>query len=433
MPLSLFTLLLFCQLWVDLAGFTVRAEDILASILLAHLLLPLLLTGRLQYYRHPLNLPLLLWCFALLMGIGVTLSSPFDSETKKDALVNGIRLVLAIGMFFVVTQHPAPAERKLKAVMWAILGFSLVTTTVALLQIAHWEGWLPFRLPGILTTFKEGANTAPGREIFALYLGDTGSHTWSGALAMQALLVGLAGSYAKRPWHKWLAWLYFGLLTFILIRISVRNSILGLFVAIVGLIILRSRTRYLAKHLLHLAIVMAVVFVILYALLHVAPDTYFIERVRQAVPYFENGELVIDRRSNVYGRLDYWDTALKIFATSPLLGRGFYSYRVLSGLFLPRATVHAHNSYFQTLAELGILGAAALAWLTLHISCYLYRTRRFLRYKALSSLWWEFTLGSFVFLAFTALFGNTFFTPVHITFRMIALGILSSLIVEHTR
>lgn len=430
--LCLFTTLLFCQLWVDVAGFTLRAEDVLALVLLGKLFSPILLTGKLRYYRHSLNGPLLLWIGVLLLGVAVTLLAPFDGETKKNSLVNGVRLVLAIGMFFVVSQHPAPAERKLKAVMAAVVGFSLITTAVALLQIGHWDGWLPFRLPSALTTFKEGANTAKGREIFALYLGDTGSHTWSGALAMQALLVWLVGSYAKYPWRKWAAWLYFGLLTFILIRISVRNSILGLFVAMVGLGILRGQTRYLVKRILRLAGVMVVVVVALYALLYVAPDTYFIERIRQAVPRFENGELVIERGSNVYGRFDYWGVALKLFASAPLTGRGFYSYQALSGRFLPMPTVHAHNSYLQTLAELGLIGTVALGWLMLNIGRYVYRSRRYFKLREPGRLWWEFVVGSLLFLAFTMLFSNTFWSPNYVAFRMIGLGILVSLVREKT-
>ena len=430
---SLFTILLFCQLWGDIAGFTIRAEDVLALVLLGVLLLPALLTGKLRYYRHLLNMPLLLWAGVLLLGVAVTLLAPFDSETKKNALVNGVRLVLAVGVFFVVFHHPAPAEVKLKAILRAILGFSLITTAVALLQIGRWDGWLPFRLPAVLTTFKEGANTAQGREIFSLYLGDTGSHTWSGALTMQALLSWLVGSYAKRPWRKWAAWLYFGLLVYILIRISVRNSILGLFVTLAGLGVLRGQTRYLVKRLLRLVVVATIVMVVLYALLYVAPDTYFIERIRQAVPRFENGELVIERGSNVYGRFDYWGIALKLFASSPIVGRGFYSYGALSGDFYYRSIVHAHNSYLQTLAELGLVGAVALGWLMLNIGWYLYRARRYFIPCGPGRLWWEFVAGSFVFLAFTALFGNPIWSPNYIAFRMIILGILTDLTRAQTR
>ena len=431
LSLCLFIVLLFCQAWIEVAGFTIRAEDVLALALLANLLLPTLSTGKLRYYRNSLNLPLLLWSCVLLLSIIVTLFYPFDSVTKKNALVNGIRLILAVGIFFIVNHHPSPAEVKLRTVVFAVIGFSLVTTAVMLFQMGYWDGWLPIQLPEVLTTFKEGANTAKGRELFALYLGDTGSHTWSGALAMQALLVWVLRRYLKRPWRKWIAWLYFGLLVFILIRISVRNSILGLFVAIVALGILRGlRTHDFLLRVLRPFVLGIIVVILLYVLLYVAPDTYFVERVRQVIPRFENGTLVISRGSNVYGRLDYWAIAIEIFATSPIIGRGFYSYQALSGLFFPDGTVHAHNSYFQALAELGGIGVIAMSWLMVRIGCYLYRSRHCFKPHEIGKFWWEFTAGSFIFLAFSMVFSNTFWFPNYVAFRMVVLGVLASLVRE---
>lgn len=429
--LGLFTILLFCQAWWDVAGFTIRAEDILALILLGGLLLPVLLTGRLCYYRNPLNVPLLLWIGVLLLGVAVTLLSPFDAVTKKDALVNGIRLALAIAIFFVFHRHPAPAEAKLKVVLYATWGFSLITTLVALLQIGYWDGWLPIRLPSVLTTFKEGASTGKGREVFALYLGDTGSHTWSGALAMQALLAWLLGRYSRHPVRKWVALSYFGLLVFILIRISVRNSIVGLFLAIVGLEVVRSVwARHLLTLVLRLGFVLFVVVAVVYILLYLVPDTYFIERVRQVIPRFEQGQWVIERGSNLYGRLVYWATALQIFSQSPFIGSGFYSFQALSGVIGPKSTVHAHNSYLQTLAEFGFLGGVVLAGVLFRIGTYLWRSRGCFLPRSSGRFWWEFAAGNFIFWLFTMLFANPFWLPNPVAFRMIVLGVLASLIRE---
>lgn len=433
-PLALFTVLLFCQAWVDVLGFTVRAEDVLALLFVGGLLMPVILTGKLRYYRNPLNLPLVLWCGVILMGVSITLLGPFDGEIKKNALINGVRLILAVGMFFVVQRHPAPAVAKLKAVQSAIIVFSGVTTTVALLQMAHWDGWLPINLPDVLTTFKEGANTEQGREIFALYIGDTGSHTWSGALAMQALLVWLIARHEKNPWRKGAAWLYFGLLFFILIRISVRNSILGLFVTIIGLeLVRRQRARDFVLGLIRPALIVIAVAITLFILFSIAPDSYFIERVRHAVPRFENGELVISRAGHLHGRLEFWATALDIFAQSPLFGGGFYSFSTLSGVYGPQSIVHAHNSYLHTLAELGLFGGGALILLLVSTSYYMLRTRRHFRLRTLGSFWWEFVTGSLLFLVFSALFSNTLWSPNHVVFRMVILAVLASLSREGTR
>lgn len=406
----------------------------IALFLIGTLLFPALLTGKLRYRRHLLNTPLLCWASALLIGVMVTLLSPIDGVVKKDAVVNGIRLLLALGMFFVVYRHPIPTKIKMKAVVSAIIYFSFVTTAIALLQMAYWDGWLPIRLPEVLTTFKEGANTEQGREIFALYIGDTGSHTWSGALAMQALVVWLLGRYTRNPWHKAAAWAYFGLLAFILIRISVRNSILGLFATIIVLeLVRRQRARNLELNMVRLILIFAAVVIALFALFSLAPDSYFIERVRQAVPRFENGELVISRSGHLHGRLEYWTTALHIFAHSPFIGGGFYSFGTLSGVYGEQSIVHAHNSYLQTLAELGMLGTGVLALLLVSIFYYLSRTRRHFRPQTPGMFWWELVAGSFIFFAFTAMFSNTFWSPNHVALRMILLGVLASLRWETTR
>jgi len=410
-----------------------RSEDIVTLALLAFVVgLPAMSTGRLRYTHSFLNLPLLLWGTVLLLGVGITLLSPLDHVTKKDALVNGIRLVMALSLFYVVNRYPIPASVKAKAVVNTTVAFSFITTGVALLQMGYWDGWLPINLPDMLVTFREGANTTRGREIFALYVGDTGSHTWSGALAMQALLVWLIGRHARSSWRKMLSWSYFGLLLFVLVRISVRNSILGLFIAIVGLEILRpQRTRDLAFRLLRPMFIFIIVIAILFALFEFAPDSYFVTRVRQAIPRFDNGELMINRASNVYGRFTYWAGAFRMFTDSPLVGQGFYSFRELSEVYIGYIVVHAHNSYVQTFAELGVIGVFALAVLIGTLGIYLARTRRLLyTVRDTDRFWWDLTTGSLVFLAFSMIFANTLWSPNYVAFRMILLGVLASKVKE---
>jgi O-antigen ligase len=430
--LGVFVGLLFCQLWWDVAGFTIRAEDVLALILLGVFFLRALLSGKLRLIRNFLNLPLLAWGGVLGLGVMITLLSPFDNTTHKDALVNGVRLILAIGMFFVVSSYKIPAKKKLKATVISILGVSLATTAVAVLQIAYWDSILPVRLPEVLITFREGANTEKGREIFALYIGDTGSHTWSGMLAMQTLLVWLIGRYAKKPCAKIGAFLYFGLMVLILVRISVRNSIMGLLIAIAGIEVLRGP--HLIGKTLRVIEVAIVGALLVYILLYTAPDTYFIERIRQVIPRFEENGLSVQPGSNIYGRLDYWAVALKIFASAPLTGTGFYTYRVLSGYFLPGTIAHAHNSFFHTLAEFGIIGVLVMGWLVASVIYYLYCIRYCFGQLTTSIVfWWEFVAGSLLFSVFVSLFDNHLYLPTPIAFRLVALGILVSLASEQCK
>jgi O-antigen ligase len=431
LPVALLVVLHFCQAWWEVVGFTIRSEDVLILLIWGGIALRTLAVGKLRYYRHVLNLPLLLWCGVLLFGVGITLISPFDSVTKKDALVNGFRLVLAVSTFYVMYNHPASARSKMRVVISVVLGFSVITTLVSLLQIGYWDGWLPFSLPPLLTEKAPGANMQPGREIFGLFVGDTSGHTWSGMLALQALLVFLYARYSRNPVRRWAGWGYFGLLVLILLRTAVRNSLLGLFVAIVGLSILRSC--HPVQLLLKLFLLGVLAIGLMVAAAYLQPDSYFVRRALAAVPQFVDEKLVIDRASSVYGRLDYYALALRLFSQRPLTGYGFYSYQALSGRYLSRPTVHAHNSYLQTLAELGIPGVVALVWLMLNVGLYFQHTKQFFRRERPVRLWWEFVTGSFILLAFTMLFSNTLWSPNSVALRMIVLGVFASLMREKRR
>jgi O-antigen ligase len=159
-------------------------------------------------------------------------------------------------------------------------------------------------------------------------------------------------------------------------------------------------------------------------------DNYFVRRALAVVPRLVDGKLVVDRASSVYGRLDYYALALRLFSQRPMIGHGFYSYQALSTLFLSKFVPHAHNSYLQTLAELGTIGALALSWLILNIGHYLAYTRRLFKRHEPERLWWEFVTGSFIFLVLSAFFANPFNAPNHIGSRMISLGVLASLAKE---
>jgi O-antigen ligase len=428
LPVALLVTLYFCQVWWEVAGFTIRSEDVLILVLWGVMALRTLSADKLRYRRHPLNLPLLLWCGVLLFGVGLTLISPFDSVTKKDALVNGARLVLAFSTFYLAYKHPASSRSKMRVITGVVIGFSVITTLVSLLQIGYWDGWLPVSLPALLTEKAPGANMQPGREIFGLFVVDTSGHAWSGMLALQALLVFLYARHSRNPVRRWAGWGYFGLLTLILLRTAVRNSLLGLFAAIFGLNILR--IRHPVRLLIKMTLLGVLAVGLMVAVAYLQLDNYFVRRALAVVPRLVDGKLVVDRASSVYGRLDYYALALRLFSQRPMIGHGFYSYQALSTLFLSKFVPHAHNSYLQTLAELGTIGALALSWLILNIGHYLAYTRRLFKRHEPERLWWEFVTGSFIFLVLSAFFANPFNAPNHIGSRMISLGVLASLAKE---
>jgi O-antigen ligase len=424
-PLIFYTILLFCQLWFDISGFTIRTEDlVIITLLILIFLLPILTKGTIKIKKHPLNLPFVLWCAIIILGTTVTLSLPYNSNTQKDALVTGIRLILTIGAFFAIYNYPIKENLVSPTTIITIIGFSFITTFVSLLQIGYWDGWLSFSLPKILITFRQGANTAQGREVFGLFLGDSGSHKWSALLSIQALLMWLFFVKSKGI-KKILSFIYFLILSYILIRISVRNSILGLFISIFCLAIFRDSKKYVLKTLCRVLIVSLLALGMLLLVMNLLPDNYYVVRIRQAIPKIENGKLIIDRGSNIYGRLDYGVAAIKMFLNSPLLGKGFNTYGELSTDYLSRFIVHAHNSYLSALAEFGFIGFFGVLFVLITIFRFLLKMKKHIMSDE-DQLVWNLTMGAYIIFAFTAFFGNSIFLPEYVAFLTLLLGAFSN-------
>ncbi len=428
--LAIVTTLMFNQIWWDAGGFTFRLIDLVLLALLGIQLYQALRSGRWRYAQSALNRPLLLWLSIFLLGALVTQVRPVLDVDQQDAIVNSLRLALAIALFFIVSgDFRHTATDKTRTVFYTVILFSFVTTLVSLLQIAHWAGRLPFSLPSVLVTFKPGANQEPGREIFALFVGNSGTHVWSAMLAFQALCVWIATTTTKRSALWKLAGLgYFVVLSLILVRTSVRNSILGLVIAVVSLSLLRAfKSRYVSTRLVIPLLILGGALLGAIALVSFAPEQYFVQRLVQTIPRLSDQGLIIDRASNIYGRLDYTRVGIEVFRRYPLLGGGFYSYRTYYLAMTRDTTIsHAHNSYVQTMAELGLVGVLALAWLAWRIFSVLAVAGREIMYQM---VWerraWYLATSVAVFLAFTAGFANPFWEPTEVGFLMITLALTS--------
>lgn len=423
--LRLIIALLFVQIWHDIAGFTLRLEDLLWLMMIGWWLFYSVRSGVFHYYRSRLNLPILFWMAAIGLGILVSFTHELPPIAQKDALVNGVRLILAVSSFFVIYNHPLAVERKIQYLFSTILIVSFVTTFIALLQIIYWEGWLPFSLPAFLITFKEGANMDPGREIFALFIGNSGTHTWSSMLAMQAICVWLIAQGQKRPILRLGGYVYFLVLGLILVRTSVRTSILGLGLSIFTIVLLQGiRSQFPFNRVIKPVLLLTGITLIVVFVLVLAPQSYFLDRISQTIPQLSSKGVVINRASNIYGRLEYSANAFRIFLAYPFAGGGFGSYQTLSGTIGTISIIHAHNSFSQTFAELGLIGVSALMWL-------LWAIFRSLRVSpphhgvSIAKLQlWYLNIGAMTFIVFSALFTNAFWDPNQVAFRMIILGIL---------
>ena len=159
----------------------------------------------------------------------------------------------------------------------------------------------------------------------------------------------------------------------------------------------------------------------------VAPESYFIERIRQVIPQWQDGGLYISRQSNLFGRFWYAEMAWGMFLDSPLIGNGYYSFRELSPIWSmsiigdSRVVPNAHNSFLQVLALLGFL---FFSWLLWRITAFLYKTRKYAHWDKAHNFLWQFSAGNTIFLFLTALFSSSLLLPYDLSLNMILLGCL---------
>lgn len=424
---NLFLLLivsLFIQLWFNIAGFTLRLEDLIGSIFLVVFLLRIKNSYRIKSLRL-LDKAILGFCFILILAIGNTFIQSYPLVYKKDALINGVRIIYCFLSFYLAYDLVKQRIIRLEHIIKIIIGISFLTTSVAVLQILHWDGLLPFSLPSILTTLKEGANVERGREIFALYIGDTGSHKWSAMLSVQILLVFFYLKKQKKKSYKAFMISYLVVLFYILLRISVRNSILGVILAIIAVLFLTnmSTRQFKFKNVAKALGVLITSILALVTVISLLPeDNYYVQRFLVAIPSFDSGGLEINRASNIVGRLYYWFFAWSLFISSPFIGTGLYSYEYLSLQEAVMPTVHAHNSYFNYLAETGLVGFGALIFLLIIVFKKVWNLQKVPFTNNSFLVLRDLLLASFIFIIFTSFFGNTLYQTPELMIRFILLG-----------
>jgi len=421
---------LFAQIWFDVLGFTIRLEDLIASVFVFLILLRLNNGYRLKKINR-LDAIITWFAFILIIAILNTLLSSYSVQAKKDALINGIRIILCLLSFFVAYDLIKNKIINLKGILKLVIGISFFTTAISLLQILYWDGLLPFELPSILTTLKEGANVEQGREIFGLYVGDTGSHKWSAMLSIQILVVFFYMNTEKKRGLKILWWGYLSLMFYILLRISVRNSILGVLISIVAVLFLNNlpKRKFNFKDLSKAIGVISISIITVIGIVMILPeDNFYVQRFLSAIPKFGPEGIEIDRASNIVGRIYYWYFAWTLFIENPILGSGLYSYEYLSMEYSAMPTVHAHNSYFNYLAETGIVGFISLVVLLIFIFKKIWKLRRvpFISRAFITAQ--NVLLASFIFIIFTSFFGNTLYQTPELMIRFILLGSVLSYI-----
>ncbi|MBI1184595.1 hypothetical protein GC194_10005 [bacterium] len=410
------------QLWLSL-GITMRLEDLAIITIGGFITYSAALQGHYTLKSHRFK-----WSIILLMTIllGSAISTKihhYPGQVVKDSILNAIRIILALSTFF-ITLHFAKKITVLPQLISKTLRWvSFPALLICLLQTVYWDISKSLPLPSFLTTLNHDANQTAGREIFGMYWSDTSAHGWSAILAIIGLYY---FAMAKTIKGRRVVYALLSLLCFILlIRISVRASILGYAFACIGTYIIESwKVMNKKRFFMQIAILFIVALPIYLFIINYSGQNYFILRVQDSVPSFKGGQVAIDRGSNIVGRLYFWLFAIGLFQQHPLFGSGFYSYEHLSAASSLFPAQHAHNSYLNILGELGIIGFFAFGWFFFQTIVLLknaygstIQDDHFVVFRNLAT-------SSLLFFLFTALFANPFYDPHQLMIRMIVLGIV---------
>lgn len=89
---------------------------------------------------------------------------------------------------------------------------------------------------------------------------------------------------------------------------------------------------------------------------------YFVCLILIIIGVFINPNLIprIDDISTIESRVKIWKTAIKVFKTYPIFGKGPWTYNLTYSMFNGHKAVHCHNIYLDSLVSYGIAGCALL-------------------------------------------------------------------------
>jgi O-antigen ligase len=248
------------------------------------------------------------------------------ASDSSAAFSNSLRLVQVVILLFIV-YSAVQTPRDLRVLAWAYLVGAFVTSAYVLANGAVYGG----RITGGVVNPNGLAAELVVALILAVFM-----LTITTRLRTRLLLLGLLALYAVA-----------------FVRTESREGLIGLLIASVVAVILAGpiRTRYVAILLLALAIG-----VTYYARL--APESL---RARVTQISAENSA----------GRVDEWKIAFRMAADHPITGVGLANYPVVSPGYTA-ATISlesakynlrgivVHNTYLETLSELGVIGLGLL-------------------------------------------------------------------------
>jgi len=258
------------------------------------------------------------WILLLLIGVLISFLGVYWVSAYKETLTG---LLIELTSYFLILNLSARRREFFLVLIWFLMLTGFVSFLGARAYWAH-MGDPYFRTSGVTGGIFESGND------------------FSQLLCMFIPVAVMLARVVRNVWAKSGFWCLGVLFVAVVTMTGSRGGFVGL-VVIAVLLAWYSKRRGLALALLP---AIAAVFFVL------SPG-FFVERIQSMTSYGQD--------ESAQGRLAAWAAARRIFVSRPLTGVGLGCFQFAAREYGSGADLVAHNSFYQILAELGLVGIVA--------------------------------------------------------------------------
>jgi len=317
-------------IWISLCGFaffspwSIAGAQTMVAVGLLAWLAKIILSGRVNLVRTPLNLPILLYIAALVIAVSL---SPFKMHSLSAFKEEWLLLI-----FFLIVNN-VKEEREVEKLLTILIAVSTLVGLYAIWQ--HYSGMDLYR----------NELLEPRGSVF-ISLGFFSHHlTFGGYLMLVLLLASVLFLHAKRAGvHRIIDVCAPVVLGLSLVFSYARSAWLGAVIGILAFGLLKG-----GKFILLLMVGV----IVLVLLIHVIEPTSW-DRVK---------EINLSQERPESTRIRLWQTSIRMIKESPIWGVGLGGWGVLFDKYkvdgVYDATCHPHNDFLNVAVNSGLIGLLA--------------------------------------------------------------------------
>lgn len=269
--------------------------------------------------------------YVLLMVLYLVIILPFSQDTDAS-----LKYTLSLLLYLIIAIEITSNYQNIKLFLKVAFAYSLILLLISLIEkyspIVYTALVMPF-LPAqynldILTFIRNGSVNG--------FFNQTSSNAVAMSLGVGLATYNIENSQGRKVLPNLIRYAFL-LAFFYGVILTVRRGSLFVVAAILAYIVYIKRGNGFTKALLAVAVIWLLVFGGLSSI------PAFQQIIEKNQMYSVAGDI-----SN--GRFDVWARSLSLFAQKPIFGHGIDTYHLLGSV------INAHNSYLQTLVELGAVG-----------------------------------------------------------------------------